>query len=123
MISPLSARTTRRGRILSLLAVAAAQGCAGVPAPSTTGAPVATSTSAARATQTVGVTRPLVARVQPPIPLWSAGAPGALGTDSTDRPQITPYLPPAGRANGTAVVVFPGGGYRHLSMVKEGSDV
>ena len=36
---------------------------------------------------------------------------------------ITPFLPPDGRANGTAVVVFPGGGYQHLSMVKEGSDV
>ncbi|MDB4891176.1 MAG: alpha/beta hydrolase, partial [Gemmatimonadetes bacterium] len=36
---------------------------------------------------------------------------------------ITPYLPPAGIANGTAVVIFPGGGYQHLSMEKEGSDV
>jgi len=36
---------------------------------------------------------------------------------------MTPYLPPAGTANGTAVVIFPGGGYQHLSMQKEGSDV
>ena len=67
--------------------------------------------------------RPLVARAQPSIPLWSAGAPGALGTADVDQPLMTPYLPPAGRANGTAVVIFPGGGYQHLSMEKEGSDV
>ena len=36
---------------------------------------------------------------------------------------MTPYLPPAGTANGTAVVIFPGGGYQHLSMEKEGSDI
>lgn len=57
------------------------------------------------------------------MPLWSAGAPGALGTADVDQPLMTPYLPPAGRANGTAVVIFPGGGYQHLSMDKEGSDV
>jgi acetyl esterase/lipase len=67
--------------------------------------------------------RPLAARAQPSIPLWSAGAPGALGTADVDQPLMTPYLPPAGRANGTAVVIFPGGGYQHLSMEKEGSDV
>jgi acetyl esterase/lipase len=64
-----------------------------------------------------------VARAQPAIPLWAAGAPGALGNAPEDQPVITPYLPPAGFANGTAVVVFPGGGYQHLSMEKEGSDV
>ena len=67
--------------------------------------------------------RPLVARAQPAIPLWANGAPGALGTADVDRPIITPYLPPEGTANGTAVVIFPGGGYSHLSMEKEGSDV
>ena len=67
--------------------------------------------------------RAAVARTQPAIPLWAAGAPGALGTAPEDQPVITPYLPAEGRANGTAVVVFPGGGYQHLSMEKEGSDV
>ena len=85
-------------------------GCAGTqPAPAT-------------ATSMVGA-RPLVARAQAAIPLWPNGAPGALGTADVDRPIITPYLPPEGRANGTAVVIFPGGGYQHLSMEKEGSDV
>ncbi len=57
------------------------------------------------------------------MPLWVAGAPGALGNAPEDQPVITPYLPPQGTANGAAVVIFPGGGYQHLSMEKEGSDV
>jgi acetyl esterase/lipase len=40
-----------------------------------------------------------------------------------DQPEVTPYLPPEGRANGTAVVIFPGGGYQHLAMEKEGSSI
>jgi acetyl esterase/lipase len=67
--------------------------------------------------------RPVVARTQPAIPLWANGAPGAMGAAAEDQPVITPYLPPQGLANGTAVVIFPGGGYQHLSMEKEGSDV
>jgi len=58
-----------------------------------------------------------------PIPLWADGAPGALGAADEDTPTITPYLAPAARAVGTAVIVCPGGSYLHLSMEKEGSDV
>ena len=67
----------------------------------------------------------LTAQPKPPapIPLWANGAPGALGTADEDTPTITPYLAPAARAVGTAVIVCPGGGYLHLSMEKEGSDV
>jgi acetyl esterase/lipase len=84
------------------------------PAPAPSPAPAAATTADAR---------PRVAREQPGFPLWANGAPGALGSAPEDRPMITPYLPPDGRGNGTAVVVFPGGGYEHLSMVKEGSDI
>jgi acetyl esterase/lipase len=38
-------------------------------------------------------------------------------------PRITVYLPEAGRANGTAVVVCPGGGYHILAVDHEGHDV
>lgn len=38
-------------------------------------------------------------------------------------PTITPYLPEKGKANGTAVIVCPGGGYTHLSMINEGSSI
>jgi acetyl esterase/lipase len=58
-----------------------------------------------------------------PIPLWANSAPGAFGTADEDTPTITPYLVPAARAVGTAVIVCPGGSYMHLSMEKEGSDV
>lgn len=54
------------------------------------------------------------------LPLWSAGAPGALGTAPEDQPTITPFLPPADKATGAAVVIFPGGGYQHLATEKEG---
>lgn len=57
------------------------------------------------------------------IPLWPAGAPGALGNTPADVPAITPYLPPARRATGTAAIVFPGGGYEHLATDKEGTQV
>ncbi|WP_421757462.1 alpha/beta hydrolase [Croceibacterium ferulae] len=36
---------------------------------------------------------------------------------------LTPFLPDPARANGTAVVVAPGGGFRTLSMENEGWDV
>src|SRR5690349_4024442 len=55
------------------------------------------------------------------LPLWPNGAPGALGDSTADRPTITPF--PAPNGNGTAVVVFPGGGYSHLSVDHEGVKV
>lgn len=63
---------------------------------------------------------PLSAQAPAEIPLWAAGAPGALGTAPEDQPTITPFLPPAGKATGAAVVIFPGGGYQHLATEKEG---
>lgn len=36
---------------------------------------------------------------------------------------LTPYLPDPGKANGTAVIVAPGGGFITLSMENEGSNV
>ena len=36
---------------------------------------------------------------------------------------LTPFLPKPGTANGTAVIVAPGGGYRWLSMGNEGWEV
>ncbi|MGO9255033.1 MAG: alpha/beta hydrolase [Bryobacteraceae bacterium] len=59
-----------------------------------------------------------------PVPLWTGGAPpGALGSQDEDQPTLTPYLVPAARAIGTAVVICPGGGYQHLSMDKEGEQI
>jgi acetyl esterase/lipase len=55
--------------------------------------------------------------------LWPGGAPGALGTEPADQPTLYPFVVPAGRGVGTAVIVCPGGGYQNLSMEKEGTDI
>ncbi|MDE3105705.1 MAG: alpha/beta hydrolase [Acidobacteriota bacterium] len=57
------------------------------------------------------------------IPLWQNGAPAAQGTDEIDTPTLTIYLPAGENATRTGVLVAPGGGYQHLSMQKEGSDI
>jgi acetyl esterase/lipase len=57
-----------------------------------------------------------------PMLLWAGGAPGAVGDADDDKPTLTAYIP-ASNPTKTAVVSAPGGGYQHLSMVKEGSDV
>lgn len=62
-----------------------------------------------------------VADTPPPVPLWTAGAPGALGGGSNDVPVVTPYLPDPAKATGAAVVVCPGGGYGGLAQ-HEGND-
>lgn len=80
---------------------------------------------------------PLVA--QPIVPLWPGDAPGSEGrtepekvrvTDGGDRvisgvhqPNLTVYLPKAGTATGTAVIVCPGGGHRELWADHEGHAV
>ncbi len=74
---------------------------------------------------------------QPEIRLWPNGAPGSAGSispetwnPSTDgfhrvtnihQPSLTVFLPPKDKANGTAVVVCPGGGHQYLVMDLEGS--
>jgi acetyl esterase/lipase len=56
-------------------------------------------------------------------PLWPKGAPGAMGDKDADVPTLTPFLPPADKANGAAVVICPGGGYGGLAISYEGMDV
>ncbi len=55
--------------------------------------------------------------------LWPHGAPGAVGDTDADKPSLSIYLPPAGKATGTGVVVCPGGGYGHLAMDHEGEQI
>jgi acetyl esterase/lipase len=55
--------------------------------------------------------------------LWPGGAPGALGTQDRDKPAITIRLADPAKANGTAVVVCPGGGYGNLAMDHEGAQI
>ena len=78
-----------------------------------------------------------------PITLWPNGAPGFednrneqeivtengrgrsgfIAVSNVHNPTITPYLPPADKATGVAVVVAPGGGHRLLAISHEGYDV
>ena len=53
----------------------------------------------------------------------SAGQPIHYSYNKVSRPTLTAYLPPAGKGNGTAVIVCPGGGYSHLAMTHEGTDI
>ncbi|HQU86045.1 MAG TPA: alpha/beta hydrolase [Pyrinomonadaceae bacterium] len=60
---------------------------------------------------------------QTSIRLWNEDAPNALGKEAVDIPEIKPFLAPKEKATGAAILVLPGGGYGHLSDVKEGSAV
>lgn len=57
------------------------------------------------------------------IPLWADGAPGTPATKPADEPALFLYRPAEGAANGTAIVVCPGGGYAHLAMDHEGKQI
>jgi acetyl esterase/lipase len=55
------------------------------------------------------------------IRLWPGDAPLAQGNNTTDIPTLTAFVPAAGNATGSAIIVCPGGGYVHLSLKREGS--
>jgi acetyl esterase/lipase len=55
--------------------------------------------------------------------LWPNGAPGALGNEDIDKPSLTIFLPVKNQANGTGVVICPGGSYRALASNHEGRQV
>ncbi len=78
---------------------------------------------------------PLIARANPApevIPLWENGAPGFESrrdepeqardywVRNINNPSVTAFLPPTNKANGCAVLVVPGGGFRELVFDKEG---
>jgi acetyl esterase/lipase len=74
------------------------------------------------------------------IPLWPAGAPGSESWDWQEeesafpnhgdrvvhnvvQPTLTVYLPDPAIADGTSVIVCPGGGFHYLEIQKEGTDM
>jgi formylglycine-generating enzyme required for sulfatase activity len=58
------------------------------------------------------------------LPLWEPGeVPGTLGNGPLDEPFLTVFLPRAGTANGSAVVIAPGGGNIMLMYGGEGAEV
>jgi acetyl esterase/lipase len=68
------------------------------------------------------------------IHLWTNGAPGFESrrdepeqmkdywVRNINNPSITVFLPPKEKANGAAVLIFPGGGFRELVFKAEGSE-
>lgn len=65
------------------------------------------------------------------IPVWTGLAPGTEDRPDEEyienerfkkvyQPSLTIHLPPKELSNGTAVLICPGGGYRHLAIYKEG---
>lgn len=58
------------------------------------------------------------------IPLWEAGkVPMAAGDGPLDAPFLTVFSPPAGKSNGTAVIIAPGGSNIMLMYGLEGIEV
>ncbi|MFO0919106.1 MAG: alpha/beta hydrolase [Planctomycetaceae bacterium] len=55
--------------------------------------------------------------------LWPNGAPGAVGTEDVDKPALWVYPADKDQANGTGVVICPGGGYGNLAVDHEGTQV
>ncbi|WP_210465370.1 alpha/beta hydrolase [Rufibacter roseolus] len=92
--------------------------------------------SAAPAMAQDGTIYPLKAPAEPKaIPLGTGGVEGQKAPETwfkqwgdpmarnISTATLTPFLPAPGKANGTAVIVAPGGGYRWLSMGNEGWEV
>lgn len=68
------------------------------------------------------------------VPLWPEGVPNGrtdLGeevvnndrVENVHKPSLTLFLPDAGKANGTAVIICPGGSYTRLAFGHEGIDI
>ena len=57
------------------------------------------------------------------IRLWPGAAPDAKGDSCYDIPTLTIFNPGNGSANGSAVVIFPGGGYTVLAGNLEGDEI
>src|SRR5688572_10124926 len=80
----------------------------------------------------VALSCPVLASAQQVIPLWTNGAPGFEARRDEPKqhkdwwyknihnPTLTVFLPPAGKANGTAVIVAAGCGHRELVFNPEG---
>ena len=81
-----------------------------------------------------------VSTVQTVIPLWPNGAPGSENWTQVEKeikhpadtiqivvnvtqPTLTPYFPDPAIANGTAVIICPGGAYHLLAIDHEGREV
>ncbi len=71
---------------------------------------------------------------QEKISIWTDNAPGTEGRSNEEyikneriykvfQPSLTIHLPPKELSTGTAILIFPGGGYDHVTIYKEGHHV
>jgi len=63
------------------------------------------------------------ASAQQAVPLWQGPAPLSNGTNATDVPNLTLFLPERTTLPTAAIVICPGGGYAGLSFTHEGTNV
>lgn len=87
----------------------------------------------------IAISNPLQAQNQTIIPLWDKIPDEIKSSDYKEKPSITDgkvmstslvtiptlsiFLPKESKPNQTAVIIFPGGGYAHLAVDKEGTKV
>jgi acetyl esterase/lipase len=58
------------------------------------------------------------------FPLYTDSLPNSIGTIAeADKPTITVYKPNKDKANGTAIIIFPGGAYGFLATETEGTPI
>lgn len=69
------------------------------------------------------ISSPLRAVEPETSPLWRDGAPGAVGAEPKDIPQVIAYRLPASDKPTAALVILPGGGYGGLAMDHEGHQI
>jgi acetyl esterase/lipase len=79
--------------------------------------------SAAPGTEIAAQQKPTFTAEPETIPLWPAGAPGALGTEDADRPTLTVYRAYRSAQPITGIIVAPGGSYTNLATNHEGRQV
>lgn len=81
----------------------------------------------------------VAAKAQQVIPLYDGAIPnskvsinyqeitrtdgGRQFIDKVSKPTLTIFLPPKGKANGTSVIILPGGGYQTLAVSHEGLEI
>ena len=58
------------------------------------------------------------------LPLYTDSIPNSTTfLPEADKPTITAYLPPKEKANGTSIIIFPGGAYQFLATSTEGTPI
>lgn len=64
-----------------------------------------------------------IAIAQQIIPLYSDTIPNQFDSIEKDQPTLECFLPAKDKANGTAIIIFPGGAYTFLAYTEEGTDI